>query len=157
MDTEDNSACVRGDLWELWSVYKCLVLSLVYREYSLSYLSISSFPLSSPRFHSLPRTGGLLKKVCKVYGVFRSIWQCRWDRGNTASDLAVSLFCFRHLASSSGLAALLAKPESNHLNLLCALRGHPVTVSLNMCSTIHIHPHNAGEYKITSTKVSVVL
>lgn len=38
-------------------------------------------------------------------------------------------------------AAFLAKPQSNHLNLLCALRGHPVTLSpaLNMCCTIHIH------------------
>lgn len=93
----------------------------------------------------------------KVYGVFRSIWQCRWDRCNTASDLAVSLFRFRHSASSSGLAALLAKPQSNHLDLLCALRGHPVTLSkaLNMCWTILIHPDNDGEYKITSTSVSV--
>lgn len=90
-----------------------------------------------------------------VYGVFRSIWQCRWDRGNTASDLAVSLFLFRHSASSSGLAALLAKPQSNHLNLLCALRGHRVTLSeaLNMCSTAHIHEDNDGGYKITSMQV----
>lgn len=70
----------------------------------------------------------------------RSTWQGRWDCGNTASDLAVSLFRFRHSASSSGLAALLAKPQSNHLNLLCARRSHPVTLSeaLNMSSTIHI-------------------
>lgn len=41
--------------------------------------------------------------------------------------LAVLLFLFRCSASSSGLAALLAKPRSNHLHPLWALRGHPVT------------------------------
>lgn len=122
-----------------------------------------SFHLIDPSFslfHSLTHTGDLLKKYVRkmVYGVFRSIWQRRWDRGYTASDLAVSLFRFRHSVSSSGLAALLAKPQSNHLNLLCALRSHPVTLSkaLNMCTTIHVHPDNDGEYKITSTKVSAV-
>lgn len=70
----------------------------------------------------------------------RYFWLSRWDCGNTASDLAVSLFRFRHSASSRGLAALLAKPQSNHLNLLCALRGHPVTLSeaLNMSNTVHV-------------------
>lgn len=104
------------------------------------------------------RGGGLLKKCGRkmVGGVFRSIWQCRWDRGNTASDLTVLLFQFRRSASSSGLAALLAKPQSNHLDLLCALRGHPVTLrkALNMCSTIHTQPDNDGECKITSPEVS---
>lgn len=40
--------------------------------------------------------------------------------------------------TSSGLTALLAKPQSNHLSLLCALRGHPVArpEALNMSSTI---------------------
>lgn len=104
--------------------------------------------------------GGLLKKCGRkmVGGVFRSIWQCRWDRGNTASDLTVLLFQFRRSASSSGLAALLAKPQSNHLDLLCALRGHPVTLckALNMCSTIRTQPDNDGECKITSPEVSAV-
>lgn len=131
--------------------------SVVYQEIHLVF---SSFHLIIP---SLSQGTFFLKKKKRcvrkmVYGVFRSIGQCRWDCGNTASDLAVSLFRFRHSASSIGLAALLAKPQSNHLNLLCALRGHPVTLSeaLNMCSTIHIRPDTDGKYKITSTEVSVV-
>lgn len=124
------------------SVYKCLVTQLGTRKYSVySFLSISLFPLSFPL--ALPQETFLKRYVRKmVYGVFRSIWQCKWDCGNTASDLAISLFRFRHSASSSGLVALLAKPQSNHLNLLCALRGYPVTLSeaLNMCGTIHVRP-----------------
>lgn len=118
-------------VWKLWSVYKCV--SCV-----LGDTACHIFPSHCSLFLSFSSALSVRKMV---YGVFRSIWQCRWDRGKTASDLAVSLFRFRHSASSSGLAALLAKPQSNHLNLLCALRGHPVTLTkaLNMCSTIHVH------------------
>lgn len=87
------------------------------------------------------------------------VWQCRWDCVNTASDLTVSLFCFRHSASSSGRAALLAKPQSNHLRLLCAPRGHAVVLSdaLNMSITIHVRTDIDGKNKITSLQTCFML
>lgn len=149
--TQDHLTCV--------GTVECLQVSVVYQ--LVFHLIVPSFlpSLSFSPSHG-GGGGGLLKKCGRkmVGGVFRSIWQCRWDRGNTASDLTVLLFQFRCSASSSGLAALLAKPQSNHLDLLCALRGHPVTLckALNMCSTIHTQPDNDGECKITSPEVSAV-
>lgn len=116
----NNFTCVGRDIWDLWSVYKYLLLFT--GTGNMSHFSIPVYALSLLVFHSSPRTGDHFKKCGRKmsYGVLRGIWQCRWDHGSTASDLPVLLFQFRHSAASSGLAALLAKPQSNHINLLCA-------------------------------------
>lgn len=74
----------------------------------------------------------------------------------TASDLSLPLFRFRRPASSSGHAALLAKPRCNRINLLCVLGGHPVTLSSFEHAAPATRTDTNGEYKITSTEVSFV-
>lgn len=79
--------------------------------------------------------GEVVCGVCRIAG-------SRWARGNTSSDLTVLLFRFKHWTSSSGLAALLAKPQSNHCHLLYTLKGPLFSQPLNICFYIGIRLMN---------------